>query len=650
MLAVLIFVIQLRVSDSTHATNEVVDKASPAVEMSLKLEREIHHALSMHRGYMILGLDEMDEARLQAWERIAGYTSELDKLAAEWTDAKVLADYDEFKRLMSAFQVAQQRIIDIAHTDADQPANTQYFGVAAPFGREMIESLQSILDEELVLEANEERKLLVRRIAEVEVHLLKSQNAISTFLVTGSESDREEIQACLAACQASVDRLMTMKYLFTDSQQSLFDGYIAAHTRFLKEATMAVDIRSAPGFCVSEDLCMNTVTPLANQAIELMGSIEHAEQIIRDEAVEQIHASSATMVSTVWVVGIATLVCSALIAYFLSNSITRRLRLVMDYAGRIAGNDLSMPDLELKSKDEIGKLAETVSNMKNALKQVILEVTSSTEAVASASGEVAASAEEMAAGLQEQENQTQQVAAAVEELSQSVSEVANKSSEATSASVESQRLAEDGGVVVRSTVSEMEGIATDVNETARTVNSLGTQSQKIGDIIAVINDIADQTNLLALNAAIEAARAGEHGRGFAVVADEVRKLAERTTQATEEVSTSIRSIQGETGSAVGQIESSSQRVGRGVELASKAGESLEIIVGSSKSVQRMVQDIAAAANQQATASDEIARAIESISGVTRQSSAGAGQASQAAADLAHQSEHLMALVGKFKTD
>lgn len=318
---------------------------------------------------------------------------------------------------------------------------------------------------------------------------------------------------------------------------------------------------------------------------------------------------------------------------------------IMKFAGE---GDLSQR-VDIQQKDEMGTLATWFNGFLDNLAGMINEVRGASQSVASASGEIAASAEEMAAGLNEQEQQTQQVAAAVEELSQSVNEVASKSSEANNASAESQHLAEEGGEVVRSTVTEMEGIASEVNQSANTVNSLGEQSQKIGEIIAVINDIADQTNLLALNAAIEAARAGEHGRGFAVVADEVRKLAERTTQATEEVSASIRGIQNETGSAVSQIESSSYRVGRGVELANKAGQSLETIVSGSKSVQRMVQDIAAAASQQAAASDEIARAIETISGVTRQSSEGASQASQAAADLAHQSEHLMSLVSKFKT-
>jgi methyl-accepting chemotaxis protein len=278
------------------------------------------------------------------------------------------------------------------------------------------------------------------------------------------------------------------------------------------------------------------------------------------------------------------------------------------------------------------------------------QVRDTTQVVASASTEIAASAEEMACGLQTQEQQTQQVAAAIEEMSQSVMEVAGKSADASAAAEESQHLAEQGGKIVSNTVSTMQGIESDVNDSAATVNELGKRSQMIGEIIGVINDIADQTNLLALNAAIEAARAGEHGRGFAVVADEVRKLAERTQQATEEVSQSIRGIQAETDSAVQRIESSTGRVSKGVELATEAGSALSTIVRSSQSLQSMVQGIAAAANQQSAASGEIARAVEGINAVTRQSSEGASQAAQAASDLAHQSERLQSLVSRFRLD
>lgn len=336
------------------------------------------------------------------------------------------------------------------------------------------------------------------------------------------------------------------------------------------------------------------------------------------------------------------------LAFLLRQMLSKPLNATIAMVKDIATGDGDLTKrLDIKRHDEIGKLGHWFDLFMGNLHSIISQLSNTSQAVASASTEIAASAEEMAVGLQTQEQQTQQVAAAVEELSQSVNEVAAKSSDATSASADSQHQAEEGGAIVSSTVEEMQGIAREVQGSAETINTLGQKSETIGEIIAVINDIADQTNLLALNAAIEAARAGEHGRGFAVVADEVRKLAERTTEATKEVSQSILGIQTETSSAVELIEAGSQRVGKGVELATKAGTALESIVGGSKSVQGMVQDIAAAANEQSAATGEIARAVEGINSVTRQSSEGASQAAQAASDLAHQAEQLQDLVGRF---
>ena len=334
-----------------------------------------------------------------------------------------------------------------------------------------------------------------------------------------------------------------------------------------------------------------------------------------------------------------------LLRVLLAKPLNATIAMIQDVA---TGDGDLTKRLNLTRSDEIGKLGHWFDVFLNNLHGIISQLSDTTQAVASASTEIAASAEEMACGLQTQEQQTQQVAAAVEELSQSVNEVAAKSADATTASEESQHQAEEGGAIVGSTVEEMQGIAREVQGSAETINTLGQKSETIGEIIAVINDIADQTNLLALNAAIEAARAGEHGRGFAVVADEVRKLAERTTEATKEVSQSILGIQTETNSAVQLIEAGSNRVGKGVDLATKAGTALESIVMGSQSVQGMVQDIAAAANEQSSATGEIARAVEGINSVTRQSSEGASQAAQAASDLAHQAENLQGLVGRFK--
>lgn len=335
--------------------------------------------------------------------------------------------------------------------------------------------------------------------------------------------------------------------------------------------------------------------------------------------------------------------------YLLRTLLSRPLNNLVEMVKEIASGEGDLTKrLKLQRGDEIGRLGHWFDEFLSSLHKIISDVSGSTRQVAAAATEIAASSEQMAAGISRQQQQASQVSAAVEEMAATVTEVAKKSGEAAQAASDSQKDANTGGDVVRQTVTEIKAIAEDVMSSAAAVAGLGKKGEQIGAIIEVIDDIADQTNLLALNAAIEAARAGEHGRGFAVVADEVRKLAERTQQATEEVSRSIREIQEETKSAVVRIEAGSKRVNHGVELAGNAGNSLERIVNSSQTVGSMVTSIAAAAEEQSAASEQIARSIEQINAVTRESAEGANQAAKAAGDLSAQAEKLQSLVSRFK--
>ncbi|MGP1273626.1 MAG: methyl-accepting chemotaxis protein [Phycisphaerales bacterium] len=362
-----------------------------------------------------------------------------------------------------------------------------------------------------------------------------------------------------------------------------------------------------------------------------------------DASVANFFTTGAAFTTPVVVIGIG------LFMYVLRLMVIKPVGSVVAVVKDIAQGDGDLTTrMGIKRKDEIGQLAHWFDQFLDGLHGIISQVRGATGEVSAAATEIAASSEQMANGLEHQRTQTGQVSAAIEEMSGSVREVAAKSQDAVEGVRSSTKNATEGGEVVSQTVGEMHSISAQVNASADAVRELGAKSEQIGEIISVINEIADQTNLLALNAAIEAARAGEHGRGFAVVADEVRKLAERTTSATEEVAKSIREIQSETERAVSEISTSTERVDAGVKLAVTAGEALQRIVAGSENLRGMVESISAAAAQQASASDEIARSTEAINAVTGESAQGAAQAAQAAAQLSQAAESLQSLVNRFK--
>jgi len=311
--------------------------------------------------------------------------------------------------------------------------------------------------------------------------------------------------------------------------------------------------------------------------------------------------------------------------------------------------DLTL-SIDVKSSDESGQMAVAFNNMMNKFHSIIKDVHSSIEHLASSSEELSASAVQIAGGSQAQSSKAAQVSTATQEMSATIIEVAKNVSSAADAAKEASTVAEKGGRIVAQTIDSMEGISTTAKESSQIIETLGGRSQEIGNIINVIDDIADQTNLLALNAAIEAARAGEQGRGFAVVADEVRKLAEKTMKATKEIGGMIKAMQDETKKAIASMQNEVAAVTNGVKLAQEAGSSLKEIVARVDVVTSMVHQVMTASEQQSAATEQISGDIESVANVITETSTSAQQIARASQEMAELAATLKSTIEVFKID
>jgi len=410
---------------------------------------------------------------------------------------------------------------------------------------------------------------------------------------------------------------------------------------------------------------------------------------VNADAVERVELENGEQYDRSRVINIAIIITAVVVGLaaglYLATSIAGGVGLVTAAAVRMADGDLTVESLKIKSKDEIRDMAEAVNNMVENLRQLVMTVNTSAQEVVSASEELSATAGESSASTQQiakaieevlkgTDNQAEsvneaveivgqlttaveQIAAGAEQQSNSVNETNRvisqmvtviqevaASSKAVSGSAENtSQAAGAGGEAVVKTVEGMERIKEKVFEAAQKIRELGEQSAKIGEIVQVIDDIAEQTNLLALNAAIEAARAGEHGKGFAVVADEVRKLAERSGKATKEIAELITGIQKGTNQAVNAMGEGTKEVEAGAELAQNAGSALRQIVDTVADTNKQIRNISAAAEEMAVGSGQVVKSVDVVAQVTETNTAATEQMSAASGQVADTMQNIAAV-------
>ncbi|KPX05250.1 Methyl-accepting chemotaxis protein [Pseudomonas syringae pv. cunninghamiae] len=445
----------------------------------------------------------------------------------------------------------------------------------------------------------------------------------------------ETEQTAVARLDSAIKDLDTLKTTFSGTQADQLkqlETSLAAYRKALQSFKAATaDIAQA----------RKEMTVQGQDIVKISEAMYQLQLDRRDQESAQARTTQITCTLLAIILGMIA-------AVIITRQITRPLQETLAVVDRIASGDLTQT-LAVTRRDELGVLQQGIQRMGSTLRELIGGIRDSVVQIASAAEELSAVTEQTSAGVNSQKVETDQVATAMHEMSATVAEVARNAEQASQAASNADREARDGDKVVGEAIVQIERLANEVGRSADAMNQLEQESDKIGKVMDVIKAVAEQTNLLALNAAIEAARAGEAGRGFAVVADEVRGLAQRTQQSTVEIETLVAALQSGTRQVSSIMLSSRELTVSSVQLSRQAGTSLGSITQTVSNIQAMNQQIAAAAEEQSAVAEEISRSIVNVRDVSEQTASASEETAASSVELARLGGQLQTMVSHFRS-
>ncbi|MCF5469160.1 HAMP domain-containing protein [Pseudomonas syringae] len=443
------------------------------------------------------------------------------------------------------------------------------------------------------------------------------------------------------------DAQATYEKLIADAnERALYDQYVQLLGQYRQLEERMKGLTRADRISELQDLLNNEMVSNSDQMNVVLGKLVEINTTQLNKVKKDASSEYDSAFNMVIGLLIAATLLTLVFAWMLIKSITTPIATALSAAETIAQGNLTQP-IRIDGTDEAGRLLLAMKTMQDKLRDTLQGISGSATQLASAAEELNAVTDESARGLLQQNDEIEQAATAVNEMTSAVEEVARNAISTSEASRNAATSAADGRDLVQETVSAIERMSGDVKETSDLIINLATESRDIGKVLDVIRGLADQTNLLALNAAIEAARAGEAGRGFAVVADEVRALAHRTQQSTSEIERMISSIQGGTEQAVGSMRNSTERAESTLSIAKGAGTALNTINIAVEEINERNMVIASAAEEQAQVAREVDRNLVNIRDLSAQSTTGANQTSAASGELSRLAVDLNSMVARF---
>ncbi|MFK8332210.1 methyl-accepting chemotaxis protein [Pseudomonas sp. BJa5] len=573
--------------------------------------------------YMLTNGDDATAGTVQV--KLNAFSEQQQKLLKSFKSPENVKLLQELGQVIDAYQVSINKMrsgykASLAARDG--------MNLAAARAIELIEAINR--DILALPEGSASRLEQFRSVTQAKEQLLLVRLAVRSYIADiSSESEQlalRQLDAALAEI-ASLNRQMPGEAARIQQFESAVLAYRDAVRQF-RDATADIAV------------ARQEMTVQGASIVKISDTLYTIQLERRDS--ESVQARTLQLTAT-----LLALLVGVLAAVIITRQITRPLRETLAVVEKIAAGDLTH-DLRVTRRDELGVLQQGIQRMGSTLRDLISGIRDGVTQIASAAEELSAVTEETSAGVNSQKVETDQVATAMHEMAATVQEVARNAEHASAAATDADTQARAGDQVVAEAISQIERLAEEVHRSTEAMGELQKESQKIGSVMDVIKSVAEQTNLLALNAAIEAARAGEAGRGFAVVADEVRGLAQRTQKSTEEIEELVAGLQSGTQQVANVMLGSRNLTDSSVELTRKAGASLESITRTVSNIQSMNQQIAAAAEQQSAVAEQISRSIINVRDVSEQTAAASDETAASSVELARLGNQLQTMVSHFR--